>query len=471
MAVGLLGEIVWHKKGEVILCEDKKVYIVHCIDTEGPLYESLLETFIRIENMTGFKLEPTMENLKKIQNKELDLKGHEDIASKIFSKRFLDYKDTWNKIDEMLDVMTSSEYREKFSDSFHNGWKYNWFIMDWVNFEINPRRRDLGYHNIYDHYQEYYAINHLNDKIDEFHWHAHPMSTYKEAHKCATSFLNSPHIFESLTRRLLDKAYFPTCFRAGFDTERPDSHWLLEQYIPFDFSNQAIEETEDDKKQIDLIGGRFGDWRRAVANWEYYHPAHEDYQAKGNCNRVIFRCLNVGTRTRVLTQDEVDLAFRRADQGENTILAFADHDWRNMIPDIEEVYEMILKASKKYKDVKWINAGAYEAAKSILGVNMQKIQLKTQIVTEGNYKKLLVESNIDTFGPQPFLAIKTKSKRYIMENFDFQVPKRSWTYTFDEHSIPIEDVELIGVATNSSKGTGHLTILDQAGNTKISKDW
>ena len=455
------------------MCKEKIVYVVHCIDTEGPLYESVTETFKRIADMTGVKIEPSMANLQKVQNQQIDLNGYENIASKVFSKRFLDYKSNWKDLDAMLDVITSSEYRRKFADSFQNGWKYNWFIMDWVDFEINPRRRDIGYHSVYGHYQEYYKNNQLclGADGDEFQWHAHPMSTYKEAHKCATSFINSPHIIQSLARRLIDKGYFPNSFRAGFDTERPDSHWLLEQYIPFDFSNQAIEATEDDKKQLDLIGGRFGDWRRAPATWKPYHPAHDDYQAEGDCNRSIFRCLNIGTRIRVLTQAEVDRAFQRAADGEDTILSFADHDWRNMMLDVEEAYEMIVSASKKYKTVKWVNSGASQAAKAVLKINTNKIHLTTQIIDEGSRKKLLVETDIDTFGPQPFLAIRTKGGRYIMDNFDFQIPRRAWSYTFDEHSILIDDIDCIGVATNSLQGTGCLVTMDIQGNVKKCREW
>ena len=46
----------------------KKVYVVHCIDTEGPLYESIEATFSRLKEIFGVDLEPTVSNLKKIQN-------------------------------------------------------------------------------------------------------------------------------------------------------------------------------------------------------------------------------------------------------------------------------------------------------------------------------------------------------------------------------------------------------------------
>lgn len=35
--------------------------------------------------------------------------------------------------------------------------------------------------------------------------------------------------------------WFPLVNRAGMHNERPDSNWFLEQWIPFDASNQSIE--------------------------------------------------------------------------------------------------------------------------------------------------------------------------------------------------------------------------------------
>ena len=51
----------------------KDVYIVHCIDTEGPLYESIDASFDRLKEIFGIELEPSIDNLRRIQNKELDL--------------------------------------------------------------------------------------------------------------------------------------------------------------------------------------------------------------------------------------------------------------------------------------------------------------------------------------------------------------------------------------------------------------
>lgn len=436
------------------------VYVVHCVDTEGPLYESLKETFKRIELFTGKKIEPSLENLQKIQRKEIDLGGKEEITAFTFSERNLNYKRNWGEIDAMLERITSNEHRMRFKDSYGGGYVYSWFIMDWEGYKINPRCRDQGYNNIYNHYKDFYDIHGLSELGDEFQFHAHPMSLNREAHRCATSYLNSPHIFESLCHRIIDCGDFPSCFRPGFHTERPDSNWFLEQFIPFDFSNQSIELTENDRYQSDLTGGRFGDWRRAPSDWSYYHPDIDDYQVVGNCRRVIFRCLNVGTRLRLITQEEVDKAFARAADGKDTILAFCDHDYREMSCDVEEVYERIRTASKKYPDVKFKNSGAHEAAVAVLGITKQPFELKCEVKTCDGITRLHVNSDAETFGPQPFLAIKTKDGRYFMDNFDFQVPRRSWTYTFDEHSVQLGAVDKIGIASNSRCGTKCIRMME-----------
>ena len=61
------------------MAKDKTLYIVHCIDTEGPLNETLNATFERLEAIFDIKLPPTSENLELVQNKKIDLNGKEDM--------------------------------------------------------------------------------------------------------------------------------------------------------------------------------------------------------------------------------------------------------------------------------------------------------------------------------------------------------------------------------------------------------
>ena len=73
---------------------NKKLYIVHCVDTEGPLHEPLDATFERLFDIYNVRLEATKENLLKLQNKSIYLDGLEDEISKTFRKELIQYNDS-----------------------------------------------------------------------------------------------------------------------------------------------------------------------------------------------------------------------------------------------------------------------------------------------------------------------------------------------------------------------------------------
>ena len=138
------------------------------------------------------------------------------------------------------------------------------------------------------------------------------MSTYNDAHRCATSYVNSPELYQILCRKIIERNYFPSVFRAGFQAERPDSNLFLEQWIPFDITNMSTHNNKDLDMSLDFKFGRSGDWRRAPKDWDIYHPSHDDYQTPGICRRWIGRALNVMNRIASINQKEVDKAFNQA---------------------------------------------------------------------------------------------------------------------------------------------------------------
>ena len=58
----------------------------------------------------------------------------------------------------------------------------------------------------------------------------------------------------------------------------------------------------------------------------------------------------------------------------------------------------------------------------------------------------------NVFGPQPFLAIQTRSRRFIHDNFDFSPSLDKWYYAFHTDTLFIEDVQKVGVAANDKYG-------------------
>ena len=434
---------------------DKKVlHIVHCIDTEGPLNETIDATFDRLESIFKIKITPSKENLILLQERKIDLSGQEEAVAKCFSPELLNYNSDWSELELMLDELLSESFRNELLDDFGNGWVYSWHCMDHMSYLNNPRHKDVGYGNILRFYKS--KLKNMKCMQDELNWHFHPLSLTRNPMQSATSYANSYDVLlQILCRRILEDNFFPSVNRPGFHSERPDSHAFLEQWIPFDYANQSIDEVHH---QPDLLQGRFGDWSRAPKTWKGYHPSHDDYQEEGLCRRLIFRCLNVGTRFNSLTPNHAREAFSEAQVSGSAILSFADHDYRDMRPDVIEVRNMINEIKKEFPDVLVKYSGAEEAAISLMNyVDKPKPKLSLNLI--GN--RIIVEvTEGEIFGPQPFLSIKTKEGNFYHDNFDTLEPKKRWTYVLDSQTLEVSSIESIGVGTAGRYGGTYVVKID-----------
>ncbi len=448
---------------------DKTVYVVHAVDTEGPLYVDLEAKFETLEELLGVGgLEHTQENLDAILSGDVDFGEKTNIARAVMSSHRNNYMDSWEKLGGMLDVAMSPEVRCNILDSAGRGYVFNWFCLDHIGYEVNPRRREIGFHKVHDYYaariEAQESTREDRWQKDGLHWHFHPMSTYKEAHRCATSVLNSPHIIETLARRILERCYFPSSVRCGFQTERPDTHWFLEQYIPFDFTNTATEDSSELEVMSDLAGGRFGDWRRAPADWQVYQPSHDDYQVQGSCRRYIARALNILSRFANINEHEVEKAFARADEGMPTLLAIATHDYRDLKPEMEALTDLLVTISKRYPSVRFEFSEARDAMRSVAHSGSTPEPFELEIVPNFNSDGVLQGIKIATlsgqvFGPQPFLAIETRAGRLIHDNLDLGITPGQWHYVFDHETVLPEDCAAVGVGAADRFGNTSVKVI------------
>ena len=442
----------------------KIVNVVHCIDTEGPLHEKIGATFDRLFHSYGIRMHPSKTLLTKIQKKKINLNGLENEIAEAFSKKFLNYNNNWNKIEKMYSNFCLN--RKKFKDSFGNFWKINFFCLDNVFYTLNPRQREMGFHKIYDKYK-FFISKYKSRARDKIYFHFHPHSFDNNATSCGTRWImGTDKLTQILSRKIIQRNWFPSVNRPGFQVNRPDSHWFLEQFIPFDYSNLSYRETKKEKIQRDFSGGRSGDWRRAPLTWEPYHPSHDDYQKRGECKRLIIRCLNIGTRSYLLNQKEVDRAFIEAQSNKKVILSFANHDYRNINYDIIDVYKMLLSSAKKFKNIKFKFCSALEAAQNFKKKKLLK-KFDVKIKLYKTLKRLEIKSNQNIFGSQPYLALETKKNQFLYDNLDFQVPKRSWSYTFDKDTIMLDQIKKIGVAVNNEYGQTVINVVDVKNNKTI----
>ena len=166
--------------------------------------------------------------------------------------------------------------------------------------------------------------------------------------------------------------------------------------------------------------------------------------------------MNLGARSAVLDQEEVNKAFADIKKGKKAILAFTNHDYRNMIPDIDHTYKMLVKASKKFR-VKFKHFDAREAFRKGMKIK-KKGKLKFKIKIKNNFIELT--SSHETFGSQPFLAIQGINKKFYHENFSIIKPYKKWHYYFDDHSLRPEQIRYFGFASNDDYGNTTIVKID-----------
>ncbi len=84
---------------------------------------------------------------------------------------------------------------------------------------------------------------------------------------------------------------------------------------------------------------------------------------------------------------------------------------------------------------------------------------------------LRVSSTTPTFGPQPWLALKTMDGSYHFDNFDIEIPFHRWQYVFDLETFPLSALSAIGVAANNAYGIATVVNINPATREISSNHW
>ena len=66
------------------------------------MYESLEETFSRLSTIFDVNLEPSQENLTRLQNCEIELDGRETAVANLVAPQRIKMNETWDQVDVML---------------------------------------------------------------------------------------------------------------------------------------------------------------------------------------------------------------------------------------------------------------------------------------------------------------------------------------------------------------------------------
>lgn len=165
----------------------------------------------------------------------------------------------------------------------------------------------------------------------------------------------------------------------------------------------------------------------------------------------------MNTRMRNISESDFEQAFCEVRNGKNQLVSFTDHDFRDICYDIELMRQMILKISKKYPDVEFEFCNALEGMRKYFQLEPHSCNLMVSL-DFGN-QSMVITSNADIFGVQPFYCMKLCDGRYIWSNLDF-IGDNKWAYTFDRDSVELDDVAKIGIAANSSSGVTDVVVID-----------
>lgn len=414
----------------------KKLYVVHCVDAEGSLYESLSATFERLRKIGIYGLSETEETIHKLQRQGLDLGGREAEIASFLAPHRLNYMDNWNKLEKMIRKVTSQKFRSKYLDSLRQPYKFSWFIMDFVGFKTNPRRRPEGFHVMWDWYNGLLKNQTFGDG---FFWHFHTVPATREGTEYNPCWTNNDYHEQVLCRRIIERDWFPSVFRSGASIEGLDLSFWLEMFIPFDFSNSSVPVRFNEERI-------HGDWRNAPTDWSGYHPNFYDYRIPGTMRRSIFRCLEIDNGRHRLNKNDVIGAFEQANKGNPAVLAFSNHDRRDMEPEIDYMHNLLTACSQNYPEVEWSYQNALDAVRLTKRLNTCH---GNNLYLSKKKGLLWISSEVPTFCLLPFVAVKDKSGIFYRDNPMQESANRKWVYKI-RHP---EKAEIIGVAVTYPDGS------------------
>ncbi|MDD5145719.1 MAG: hypothetical protein PHF44_02665 [Candidatus Pacebacteria bacterium] len=368
-----------------------------------------------------------------------------DTEGPVTDKKNKNLLGSWGKVDFAMGKLFDRKFRNQYKDSFGGAFKISWFFLNWTGFKTNPVKRDFGYHKIQDHY-----IKKWGDKIrqygDGIYWHYHHPSKNGVGNEWNIDWFSNNEYFNILNRMVIDRKYFPSVFRAGGTIENNDSSLWLEQWIPFDYSSRASKNINWQKKEADgRLLKEVCDWTEAPRKWGFYNPSSKNYQKEGCLKRKIFRCLDFNSSVHSIQDSEIGEAFLEAEKGKDVVLAFFDHDFRDIAKNIAFLFfPKLKKIASMHPKIKFKYENAKNAATSIINENKkEKINFKVKILN----LKLIISSNSEIFGSQPYLAIKFGENNYKHYSLDV-IGKNIW-----QHALEYPKKKIIfGIAANNNLG-------------------
>lgn len=343
----------------------------------------------------------------------------------------------WDAVLREVATTTAPEFRARFADSNGRPAVYSWYIVHWLAEHLRGIGRDIGYHRVFDVYRPLLQAAKVAGFSDELHWHYH--HAFRESEADNRDWSTEPLYDEVISRVLLERDYFPVCYRAGNTWEDTAASQWLEKWIPFDFSNRSPQR-----------GFNF-DWSNAPTTWSIYSPDAEDVQLEGTQKRVMARSLAIENGW--FRREEVEAAFLRARGGEDSYVSFFTHDYRPMTRFVEEGLSLVADVAKSFPEVAFHNVGAVEALRAL---TEREIGTELRLSCERTATHVDLWANQPLFNPHPWIAVRRTTgevERLVPERLP--VPRPTWRVDF----ASMEGSPIVQAAAACTTPEGQSTVL------------
>lgn len=341
---------------------------------------------------------------------------------------------TWDRVETAMDKLFTPEFRRKYPDKTGGHFKIGWFFLTWTGFKTNPRGRDMGYHKIRDHYIARWGSL-LDAYGDEHGWHYHHPAQSGIGNEWGLDWTICREYEQIISRQILERNWFPACYRAGGTIMDPISSRWVDAWFPFDYTNRAP-----------LHLPSLVDWRPGVSEWTVYHPDHEDFRKPGAGKRRMARCLDLVTNISILSDTDIETAFKRAQNGQNAILSCFDHDYRDIAGRIHQFLARVQSISKHYPDITYHYAGPVEAMRRYHQVPAQP-HLEIDAMCISN--TLHIHASQPIFQSIPWIAVCTRSGEVCHIECDIhRIDAQRWIWHIDQNL----DWAEIGIAGSTDMG-------------------
>ena len=253
-----------------------------------------------------------------------------------------EHKD-WSLLHSHLEELFDVDNRMKYKDSAGNPFAMSWFIVDWVNSPPGPKASAVGHHAVYDPYLKWLEKSAPRGFADELYWHYHHCFPGKLGSWNRT-WSNHPDYNEIICKKIFERDYFPSVYRAGNTWEDADVSSWLERFVPFDYSNRGP------WRSIHY------DWLGAPTDWSIYHPSDDCPKKIGSQKRLMARSLDIEMNT--FYDEEIESAFLDASLGYDRCLSFYVHDMRPMLDFVAGGLQRIQRISANFPEVQWLHSNA-----------------------------------------------------------------------------------------------------------------